>query len=54
MLIVIDDLSIYAGSLPTRALGLVIEWAYQHQQELKDNWLLAQNEQPLQKIEPLK
>ncbi len=54
VLIVIDDLSIYAGSLPSRALGLVIEWASQHQQELKDNWLLAQNEQPLKKIEPLK
>jgi hypothetical protein len=36
-----------------RALGLVIEWALQHQDELLEDWELAQNDQPPKKIEPL-
>lgn len=54
MLVKIEDLSVYNGSLPSRALGLVIEWASQHTEELMENWLLAQEQLPLKKIEPLK
>jgi len=54
ILIQIEDLSIYAGHLPSRALGLVIEWASQHQAELMQNWDLVQQELPPNKIEPLK
>jgi hypothetical protein len=53
MLIKIEDLSMYAGYLPSRALGLVIEWASQHKEELMENWNLAKIEMPLKKIEPL-
>jgi hypothetical protein len=53
-LIVIDDLTTYTGSLPPRAYGLVMEWASQHQQDLKANWELAAQGLPLNKIEPLK
>jgi hypothetical protein len=49
----IDDLSILEGSLPPRALGLVLEWGYLHQSELQSNWKrIEQGLQPL-KIEPL-
>ena len=41
ILIVIENLSIYTGSLPARAYGLVMEWASLHQQELKQCWKLA-------------
>ncbi len=54
VLIKIEDLSIYRGHLPARALGLVIEWASEHQQELMVNWENARQEQLLNKIEPLK
>jgi len=54
VLIKIEDLSICSGSLPPRALGLVVEWASQHKQELMEDWLLAEKELPLKKIEPLK
>ncbi|HYO22315.1 MAG TPA: DUF4160 domain-containing protein [Flavisolibacter sp.] len=54
ILIVINDLTIYAGSLPSRAYGLVMEWASQHQQELKANWELAAEGLQPNKIEPLK
>ena len=53
VLIKIEDLN-YRGHLPGRALGLVIEWASEHQQELMVNWENARQEQLLTKIEPLK
>ena len=49
----IEDFRILEGGLPPRALGLVIEWAALHQQELIRNWELAQGNQPPQRIEPL-
>ncbi len=49
-----DDLSIYAGHLPARAFGLVMEWTSLHQNELKRNWELMGHNLPLQKIEPNK
>jgi hypothetical protein len=49
----IDDFSISEGRLPPRVLGLVIEWAAKHQDELLKNWEQARFEQPLSKIEPL-
>jgi hypothetical protein len=49
----IGDLSILEGSLPPRALGLVMEWASSRQDELTKNWELAQTYQPLKKIRPL-
>ena len=54
MLVSIETLEVLAGSFPPRALGLVIEWAFQHRQELEMNWALAENHLPLQKIEPLR
>jgi hypothetical protein len=54
VLIRIEDLSIYAGALPGRALGLVVEWASQHKSELMENWIFAQKELPLNQIEPLR
>jgi len=50
----IETLRILEGHLPPRALGLVIEWATQHQKELLQNWELAKNNQAPKKIEPLK
>jgi hypothetical protein len=53
-LIAIDTLTLFAGYLPPRALGLVIEWASLHQKELDNVWKQAMNHQKLDKIEPLK
>ncbi|CAB1064375.1 putative ORF-2 [Olavius sp. associated proteobacterium Delta 1] len=54
VLIDINTLAVFAGNLPPRALGLVIEWATQHQNELINNWDRAEGLNPLSKIEPLK
>lgn len=50
----INSLQVLDGKFPPRALGLVIEWASQHQDELLYVWELAKNQEPLRKIEPLK
>ena len=49
----INELSILAGKLPSRALGLVIEWASLHQPELFENWNRIENGQLIKKISPL-
>jgi hypothetical protein len=41
------------GSLPPRPLGLVMEWAAKHRAELRDDWRLARQLQPLLPIPPL-
>ena len=50
----INTLGVFQGSLPSRALGLVIEWASLHQDELRQNWQLMREEQKPEKIAPLK
>jgi hypothetical protein len=49
----IGSLRLLEGRLPPRALGLVIEWAAQHQTELMRGWLLARDNKPPEKIAPL-
>jgi len=41
------------GKLPNRVLGLVLEWASLHRDELRADWERARNEQPLEPIQPL-
>lgn len=52
-LIDIRTLLLFSGSLPPRVLGLVIEWATMHRQELLDNWEKARAQEELNKIAPL-
>ncbi len=49
----IRALAVLGGRLPPRALGLVIEWASIHQDELLEFWARAQAQQPLDRIDPL-
>jgi hypothetical protein len=41
------------GTLPKRALRLVLEWCQLHKEELLKNWELARQRKPLEPIEPL-
>lgn len=52
-LIDIRNLSVFSGRLPPRVIGLVIEWATLHQQELLANWDRARAQQELHRIAPL-
>jgi hypothetical protein len=49
----IEKLALMAGYLPRRALGLVLDWAELHQNELRVNWTLAQQRQSINNINPL-
>jgi hypothetical protein len=49
----IASLRLMAGSLPRRAMALVLEWAAEHRMELLSNWNLAEAHQPLRTIDPL-
>ncbi len=49
----ITSLRVLEGRLPSRALGLVVEWASQHQEELMMNWEATRNDRPPKKIQPL-
>ena len=41
------------GRLSPRVLGLVMEWAALHQEELREDWRLAERQAPLTAIPPL-
>tara|TARA_B100000959_G_scaffold270349_1_gene317083 strand:- start:1957 stop:2214 length:258 start_codon:yes stop_codon:yes gene_type:complete len=42
-----------AGNISKRALSLVQEWHELHKEELLNDWKLAEQNKPLNKIEPL-
>lgn len=52
-IVAIESLTLLEGELSPRALGLVMEWAAMHRQELLDDWNLARRQQPLNRIAPL-
>jgi hypothetical protein len=53
ILIECDPPKIYTGSLPSKLLKKVLEWAALHPGELTDNWQRARTGQRLQQIPPL-
>lgn len=52
-LIEIETLLVFSGRLPPRVLGLVIEWAALHRDELRADWDLARAHRDLERIPPL-
>ena len=50
----IQSLQLIKGTLPRRALELVLDWAELHQQELLKNWDLCQVDEKPEDITPLK
>lgn len=50
----IDDFAVMEGHLPPRALGLVVEWADIHKDDLLNDWELASRRKPILPIEPLR
>lgn len=49
----IETLELIEGSLPRRALALVLEWAALHRRELLEDWQAARRGEPLSAIPPL-
>ena len=52
-LIGIESLTILRGQLSPRLLGLVVEWASLHREELRADWRLARQQAELNRIAPL-
>ncbi|MEI6805577.1 MAG: DUF4160 domain-containing protein [Myxococcaceae bacterium] len=53
VLININTLEVMRGTMPRRALILVLEWASLHREELMEDWKLCEARQTPKKIEPL-
>lgn len=53
VLINIQTLEVMQGSMPRRALALVLEWAQEHRAELVEDWNLCTRNQSPKKIDPL-
>jgi len=53
VLIDIRTLEVMKGTMPRRALSLVLEWASQHRNELVEDWNLCEQNQSPKKISPL-
>jgi len=49
----IAELQLTEGSLPRRVIALVLEWGFEHRDELMENWELVMARKPLRGIAPL-
>jgi len=49
----IRDLRVLRGTLPRRAMGLVLEWASEHRDELMEDWNLCSQLKSPNPIAPL-
>lgn len=49
----IKTLEVIKGSMPKRALALVLEWANEHRTELLEDWKLCEQRKSPKKISPL-
>ena len=49
----IENLSILEGKLPARVLGLAMEWAELHKEDLLEDWNMIQSSGKFKKIQPL-
>lgn len=49
----IENGSVVTGALPSRQLKLVLAWCEIHRDELMQNWELARDAKPLNRINPL-
>jgi hypothetical protein len=52
--ICIESGDVLSGELPTRALRIVRKWRSMSKSALMSNWVRAREQQPLQRIEPLR
>ena len=54
VLVSIKDLEVLEGAMQSKQLKMLLGWAAFHQDELMDNWELAERKQELFAIDPLK
>lgn len=52
--ITIEEIEVLSGGIPSKQLKMLMGWAALHQDELRENWQLAANQQEMFRIEPLR
>ncbi len=50
----INDIEVLEGTMPNKQLKMVLGWAAFHQEELLENWTLAEAKQEMFQIAPLR
>ncbi len=50
----IEEIELISGNMPNKQLKMIYGWAALHQEELIEEWYLAQHQKELFPIEPLK
>lgn len=54
VLVSIRELEVLEGTMPSKQLKMLLGWAAFHQDELLENWALAERNQELFEIAPMK
>lgn len=54
VIVSIKDLEVMEGSIASKHLKMLLGWAAFHQEELMENWFLAEKREELFPIDPLK
>jgi hypothetical protein len=54
VIVSIRDIEVLEGSMPSKQLKMLLGWAALHQDELPENWSLAEQNQELFPIDPLR
>ena len=54
VIVSINDIEVLEGTMPNKQLKMLLGWAAFHQEELLENWELAEGKQELFAIEPLR
>lgn len=52
--VLINELEVMEGEIPSKQLKMLLGWAAFRQEQLLENWKLAEERQELFEIEPLK
>lgn len=54
VIVSIRDIEVLEGGMPNKQLKMLLGWAALHQDELLENWALAERNQELFPIDPLR
>lgn len=54
VIVSINDIEVLEGEMPSKQLKMLLGWAALHQEELFENWALAEKNQELFPIDPLR
>ena len=54
VIVSINDIEVLEGEMPSKQLKMLLGWAAWHQEELVENWALAEKNQELFPIDPLR